>query len=97
MSLHTVDPFYAGWGLTVDRCDFARRNRRRSLDELMYISYIRYPAYLDIASGEHVKVEQTVDALLSERRAVSSPLAEAGLRKYVNIVRNIKKGLTYAA
>ena len=90
-------PFYAGWGLTVDRCDFPRRNRRRSLDELIYISYIRYPAYLDIGSGEHVKVEQTVDALLSERRAVSSPLAEAGLRKYVNIVRNIKKGLTYAA
>lgn len=90
-------PFYAGWGLTVDRCDLPRRNRSRSLDELIYISYIRYPAYLDITSGEHVKVEQTVDALLSERRAVSSPLAEAGLRKYVNIVRNIKKGLTYAA
>jgi capsular polysaccharide export protein len=90
-------PFYAGWGLTTDCCEFARRSRRRSLSELIYISYIRYPSYLDIASGEHVRVEQTVDALLSERRATTSPITEAGIRKYVNIVRNIKKGLTYAA
>ncbi len=90
-------PFYAGWGLTTDRCEFARRSRRRTLDELIFVSYIRYPAYLDIASGEHVSVEQTVKALLSEKHAATSPITEAGIRKYVNIVRNIKKGLTYAA
>lgn len=90
-------PFYAGWGLTTDRCNFARRSRKRTLNELIYISYIRYPAYLDISSGEHVSVEQTVEALLSEKRAATSPITEAGIKKYVNIVRNIKKGLTYAA
>jgi len=90
-------PFYAGWGLTSDHCEFERRNRKRSLDELIYISYIKYPAYLDIASGERVSVEQTVEALLSERRAATSPITEAGLGKYVKIVRNITKGLTYAA
>lgn len=90
-------PFYAGWGLTTDRCNFARRSRKRTLNELIYISYIRYPAYLDISSGEHVNVEQTVEALLSEKRAATSPITEAGIKKYVNIVRNIKKGLTYAA
>lgn len=90
-------PFYAGWGLTTDCCEFSRRSRTRTLNELIYISYLHYPAYLDIASGEHVNVEQTVEALLLERRASTSPITEAGIRKYVNIVRNIKKGLTYAA
>lgn len=38
-------PFYAGWGLTVDRHDCSRRNRKLMLEELVYSTLIEYPAY----------------------------------------------------
>ncbi|OED35514.1 hypothetical protein AB833_30325 [Chromatiales bacterium (ex Bugula neritina AB1)] len=90
-------PFYAGWGLTEDFCSFERRSRPRSLQELVYISYIRYPSYLDIASGEFTSVENTISAVQAERADISDSMTATGLKKYVNIARNIKKGLTYAA
>ncbi len=44
-------PFYAGWGLTQDRCTdgaaFARRTRRLTLDELVAGALLRYPLYWD--------------------------------------------------
>jgi capsular polysaccharide export protein len=90
-------PFYAGWGLTTDRCQFARRSKKLALQELVYISYIEYPSYLDIESGEFTSVEKTIAALLKERNGTASSLTAGGFGKYVNMVRNIKKGLTYAA
>ncbi len=90
-------PFYAGWGLTEDLCSFERRHRVRSLQELVFISYIRYPSYLDIDSGEFTSVENTISALEAERADCTDSMTATGLRKYVNIARNIKKGLTYAA
>ncbi len=90
-------PFYAGWGLTTDHCSFERRTRKRSLAELVYICYIEYPGYLDIESGEFTSVEKTIAALVEERQRQSDSLTASGLKKYVNIVRNIRKGLTYAA
>jgi len=40
-------PFYAGLGLTEDRLAPLRPRRRRSLDELVAIALILYPAYVD--------------------------------------------------
>ena len=90
-------PFYAGWGLTEDLCAFERRSRIRTLQELVYISYIHYPAYLDIASGEFTTVEKTISALIFERERIKGSMTATGLKKYVNIFHNIRKGLTYAA
>ncbi len=90
-------PFYAGWGLTSDSCQFERRQRKLTLQELVYISYVEYPAYLDITSGEFTSVENTIAALVEERLQSAGSLTATGLEKYVNIVRNIRKGLTYAA
>ncbi|HVJ15902.1 MAG TPA: hypothetical protein VM686_10675, partial [Polyangiaceae bacterium] len=39
-------PFYAGWGLTRDRCPLARRTRVLSLDELVAGTLLRYPRYV---------------------------------------------------
>lgn len=39
-------PFYAGWGLTDDRSDVLRRDRKLSLLELFAGAYILYPDYL---------------------------------------------------
>lgn len=38
-------PFYAGWGLTVDRHAIPRRRRRCTIDELVYCSLVLYPMY----------------------------------------------------
>lgn len=90
-------PFYAGWGLTSDRCEFERRSKKLTIQELVYISYILYPSYLDVESGEFTSAEKTIESLLQERKRTVGSLTATGLEKYVNMVRNIKKGLTYAA
>jgi len=54
-------PFYAGWGLTVDRLP-CRRARRLSLDELVAGVLILYPRYLDpltrLPCGPEVVIER---------------------------------------
>jgi len=48
-------PFYAGWGLTVDRSDFdGRRIRNLELEELIYGVLIIYPIYLNPNTGEYI-------------------------------------------
>ena len=39
-------PFYAGWGLTDDRCEDLKRARALSLEELFLCTYVLYPRYL---------------------------------------------------
>ena len=53
-------PFYAGWGLTHDRERCSRRQRKRSLDELIAMTYILYPKYVDPRSGSLCEVEVTL-------------------------------------
>ncbi|QIO10168.1 capsular polysaccharide biosynthesis protein [Acinetobacter lanii] len=38
-------PFYAGWGLTIDRHVCERRNNRIDLKQLTYVTLIEYPNY----------------------------------------------------
>jgi len=56
-------PFYAGWGLTQDRHSIARRGRQLSLDELVAGVLIRYPRYINDASGEFTTPERVVERL----------------------------------
>ncbi len=51
-------PFYAGWGLTVDRHIQARRTRRLSLQELLYAVLVQYPTY-NLATAHDYKVPLT--------------------------------------
>ncbi|MCY1355461.1 Capsule polysaccharide biosynthesis protein [compost metagenome] len=71
-------PFYAGWGLTDDRCDLPRRRRRLSLDMLVAGALILYPRYvLRDARDNFATPEQAVDHMLSWRN--ESPAAGARL------------------
>ncbi|MDB5374638.1 MAG: hypothetical protein JWP04_3280 [Belnapia sp.] len=58
-------PFYAGWGLTIDREPPPRRGRRLTLDALVAGALIRYPRYLDPVSllpcGPEVLLERLSD------------------------------------
>ena len=58
-------PFYSGWGLTADRLFNPNRTRRRSLDELVAATLIRYPLYVDPRTHQPCEVEQLVAHLAS--------------------------------
>lgn len=56
-------PFYAGWGLTTDWVHTQRRNRQRSLDELIAIVFLRYCRYANPETGEPMQCEQAIEML----------------------------------
>jgi capsular polysaccharide export protein len=53
-------PFYAGWGLTDDRCHTARRNRRLTLDELVAGVLVLYPTYVSRVTGRFTTPERAL-------------------------------------
>lgn len=62
-----ANPFYAGWDLTVDRFRLPLRFRARSLDELVALALIVYPAYR-LPGGARCEVEEVVEHLASRGR-----------------------------
>lgn len=57
-------PFYAGWGLTRDLGPVpARRNAKRTLDELVAATLLIYPRYLDPVTGLPCPAEIVTDRL----------------------------------
>jgi capsular polysaccharide export protein len=63
--VHTYGlPFYAGWGLTIDRHSIERRCRQRSVDELLYCALVLYPRYYHWGARMFVCVEDALDALM---------------------------------
>jgi capsular polysaccharide export protein len=57
-------PFYAGWGLTIDRGDVPPRRRADlSLEGLVHATLIDYPRYFDPKTGTPCPVEVVVARL----------------------------------
>ncbi|NDY91945.1 capsular polysaccharide biosynthesis protein [Ideonella livida] len=56
-------PFYAGWGLTEDRCPVGRRRRQLPLDALVAATLLLYPTYLQRDSGQFCQAERTLEDL----------------------------------
>jgi capsular polysaccharide export protein len=94
-------PFYAGWGLTIDREPPARRGRALGLDELVAGVLLRYPRYLNRKTGRFTTPEAIVDALCAERDAQHAPRgvkmswSRRQLRKLGHVVRGLR-GTTHA-
>jgi len=63
-TVHTYGlPFYAGWGLTVDRHACPRRGRRLPLAALVYAALVMYPIYFHWDSGLFVGPEEIIAEL----------------------------------
>ena len=65
-------PFYAGWGLTRDRAFCPRRKRLLTLEELVCGALIRYPRYVNPATGEFttaLKVARILGTGAADKRA----------------------------
>lgn len=60
-------PFYAGWGLTDDRAQVARRGRRRSIEEVFAAAYLHYARYVDPETGLRCEAERVIEHLAAQR------------------------------
>lgn len=78
-------PFYAGWGLTEDRQICTRRQRTRTLDELVALTLLVYPTYVDPQSGDHINAETALSLLIQYRE---KPNREAWYQPLYRWVRN---------
>lgn len=84
-------PFYAGWGLTEDTRRCSRRRIKRSLDELVFLSLIIYPYYVDLLTGDFVTVEQVIEKL------GNLPVDNSAIEKiqWIQKISNVYAALTY--
>lgn len=60
------EPFYAGWGLTKDMYCHSiknRRNKKLTLEELMYGCLITYPYYFHPSSYEQIEIEEALSII----------------------------------
>ena len=60
-------PFYAGWGLTIDKQTNPRRTNKRTLEEVFYIFYILYTHWVDIETGKSCTIDKAMDNLIALR------------------------------
>lgn len=64
-------PWYAGWGVTDDRCKdspaWARRTRRRSVDELFAAAYIHYTRYLNPVTHKRGNIMDVIHWLVRQK------------------------------
>ena len=76
-------PFYAGWGLTLDISVPSRRTRKLSVDALVAGVLILYPAYVSRTTGKFTTPERALDELLAWRAngASTLPWWRKGLRR----------------
>lgn len=56
-------PFYAGWGLTTDHTHCERRTRRRTIDELVYLTLVKYSLYVNPSTFRRCGPEEVIGAL----------------------------------
>ncbi|MGA6926322.1 MAG: hypothetical protein WBY88_11615, partial [Desulfosarcina sp.] len=83
-SVHTYGlPFYAGWGLTVDRHRCPRRLKRRTVDELLYCTLVLYPRYYHWGARMFVSVEDAIETLIRARAARQEALHTARWRRWI--------------
>lgn len=65
-------PFYAGWGLTLDRHHNIRRTKQLSLDELLYVVLVQYAVYnLDSTNIALTSVESVLDYFAEQSKDLS--------------------------
>lgn len=84
-------PFYAGWGLTMDRHACPRRTRRLTLDELVAGALIIYPTYVSRNSGHFTTPERAIEEILAWRQeAENTPLLSNTMSKIARLFKGVR-------
>ncbi len=73
-------PFYAGWGLTNDLVQTARRSRVRTIDELTYIAFSIYTRHVDPLSRKVCSIHELIQSLSQQRKERWHHVRNTGLR-----------------
>ena len=71
-------PFYAGWGLAVERQSCPRRTRRRTLEEAFHIFYCVYTHWVDVETGRPCPIDKAMDNLCALREEYMAVKAKSG-------------------
>ena len=90
-------PFYAGWGLTIDRHPIERRTRKLTLDELVAGTYFLYPRYLDRKTFRFSTPEAVLAELGVEKARGGEALHVGPVRRQLRKLRHIVRGVTRGA
>ncbi len=65
-------PWYAGWGVTDDRAldssAWARRTRKRTVDELFAAAYIHYTRYINPTTHQRGQITDVIDWLIHQKK-----------------------------
>ena len=65
-------PFYAGWGLTVDRQKCHRRKRNITIEELVAATYLLYPRYVSPRTKQLCEAEDVIVELKRQKDALDA-------------------------
>jgi capsular polysaccharide export protein len=77
-------PFYSGWGLTVDKLTCERRTRKLSVTELVAGALILYPSYRDKSLDNFASPEYALARMLElQTTEVAFKAARAWVRRWV--------------
>jgi capsular polysaccharide export protein len=82
-------PFYAGWGLTVDHFPLPHRQRRISLEELVFAAMLKYPRYALPGVSGLASAEQVLTALVAQAAKQGTRMYRTGLTGWVD--RKVRK------
>jgi len=84
-------PFYAGWGLTIDQTANPNRTRKLSLNELVAGALLLYPRYINPKTHQPCEIETVFSGLESQQaRLQNSRLLRVWTRSRNAVVRSIQ-------
>jgi Capsule polysaccharide export protein len=66
-------PFYAGWGLTDDRCSVPRRRTKRTVEDLFFVTCIKQSVYINPRTGKLIEMEEMFDLIEAMRDRFQAP------------------------
>ena len=83
-------PWYAGWGVTDDRVQdspaWARRTKKRSVNELFAAAYLHYTHYLNPFTHERGSILDVIEWLILQKQMTQQPFARSGLAANIKSV-----------
>ncbi|MFQ1017371.1 capsular polysaccharide biosynthesis protein [Gilliamella sp. Occ3-1] len=82
-------PFYSGWGLTIDMHPNFRRNRELTLHELIYIVMYDYAIYIHPDSLNFTDPETLINCLNHKKLKTSKQIRQFWLKKQFNKLKQI--------
>jgi hypothetical protein len=60
-------PFYSNWGVTKDMINIERRNKKRTIEEIFYTSFILYSRYYSPDLERVCSIEECIDYVIKHR------------------------------